>query len=252
MSDIVLFGGTTEGRTIAALLEKQKRQTLLCVATKYGEDLAPQSDWINVHTGRLDQEGMCALFQTETPQLVIDSTHPYATLVSQNIRSACDACGVQYIRVNREALTDTGEGVFDFFDISSLVAWINTQTGTVFSTLGTKDARSLAEIVDFKERVILRILPDVTGLQACLDIGFLAKNIICMQGPFSKAMNQAMFSDTDASILVTKESGKAGGFAEKISVAQDCKMKIAILRRPPDQSGIPLARLLAQIKEGQI
>lgn len=252
MSEIVLFGGTSEGRKLVALLAEKKRSTLLCVATKYGEDAVIQNDWVHVHTGRLDKDAMRDLLEKQAPTLVIDATHPYATVVSQNIQSACDACKLKYMRVLRETLTFNDANCMDFFDMQSLIKWLNTQSGVIFSTLGTKEAANFAKITDFKERTYLRILPDVAGLQHCLNIGFAAKNIICMQGPFSKALNKAMFSDANASILVTKESGHAGGFAEKISAAQDYNMKIALLRRPPDQEGIPFATLLSQIEEGHI
>ena len=39
MTDIVLFGGTTEGRIIAELLQKKGVSTVVCVATEYGESL---------------------------------------------------------------------------------------------------------------------------------------------------------------------------------------------------------------------
>ena len=38
------------------------------------------------------------------------------------------------------------------------------------------------------------------------------KNIICMQGPFSKAFNSALIRELDIKYLVTKCTGKNGGF----------------------------------------
>ena len=47
------------------------------------------------------------------------------------------------------------------------------------------------------------------------------KNIICMQGPFSKAFNCALIRELDIKYLVTKCTGKNGGFTEKTEAAKE-------------------------------
>lgn len=41
-----------------------------------------------------------------------------------------------------------------------------------------------------------------------------------MQGPFAEDLNVAMMKAVHAKWMVTKESGKAGGFEEKVSAAE--------------------------------
>ena len=54
--------------------------------------------------GRLTEEEMEQLFGEEQPEMVIDATHPYADLVSENIRSACENAGKTYLRLLRPSL----------------------------------------------------------------------------------------------------------------------------------------------------
>ncbi len=61
---------------------------------------------------------------------------------------------------------------------------------------------------------------------------FFEKNIIAMQGPFSAALNEAMFRECKAEILVTKISGKNGGFYEKITAARKCGMRVLAVTSP--------------------
>ena len=61
------------------------------------------------------------------------------------------------------------------------------------------------------------------------------KNLCGMQGPFSKEFNIAQFKETGAVILVTKESGNAGGFLEKTDAARECGMKIVVLARVEEE-----------------
>jgi precorrin-6x reductase len=247
MTEIVLFGGTSEGREICGLLGKKRVETLACVATEYGEALLDAFDTLRIHAGRLDKAAMMSLLEAERPRLVIDATHPYADAASGNIRAACEGTGVKYLRLLREAL-DSG-GCVTFPRVEELIGWLNERGGTVFSTFGAKEAAALTAVKNYKERVWLRILPDAAGLSACLAEGFPAQHIIGMQGPFSKELNAAMFCEAGADILLTKESGAAGGYPEKLAAARECGMTVAVLSRPQAENGLTLEALKKLIEE---
>ena len=250
MIEIVLFGGTSEGRELAALLKERNVLSLVCVATEYGEALLETGGSVSVHAGRLDESGMQALFSEVKPRVVIDATHPYAQVVSQNLRAACEGANTRYLRVRRESAA--GEGYLAFSSMESLVAWLNKAEDVIFSTLGAKEAGALAQVEGAETRVWLRVLPAMESLAACLEAGFPAKHVICMQGPFSKELNAAMFRAAGADILVTKESGAAGGFSEKLEAAHACGMTVAVLSRPESETGLTLEELKRKIEDGEL
>lgn len=250
MTDIVLFGGTSEGRKLAALLKKKKIRTLVCVATEYGETLLEAGGSVEVHTGRLDEVATVALIRQQKPRLVLDATHPYAEQVSRNLHAACKSANTPYLRVKRERVSEDGVAVFPTMD--ALIHWLNTTDGIIFSGLGVKEARALTAVTGFESRVWLRILPAAEGLNACVAAGFPARHIICMQGPFSGELNAAMFRAVGATILITKESGAAGGFPEKLAAARECGMTVAALKRPDEESGLTLEEVKNMIESNKI
>ena len=67
-------------------------------------------------------------------------------------------------------------------------------------------------------------------------LGFSGKNLICMQGPFTEDLNVAMLRQAQASWMVTKESGKAGGFLEKLRAAKKAGAKLVVIKRPGERS----------------
>ena len=95
---VILFAGTTEGRILANWLDEQSGVTgIVCVATEYGAELLEEEmslKHLTVHCGRLDEGAMEAFLKKESPSLVIDATHPYAQVVTANIRISafCAAC----------------------------------------------------------------------------------------------------------------------------------------------------------------
>jgi len=247
MSDIVLFGGTSEGRELAEFLCEQRIHSVVCVATEYGETVLHLTDPVLVHTGRLNAGEIEMLLTEEKPKLVIDATHPYADIVTKNITSACKHYGVEYLRIHRDSVPV--EGCTYFPSLETAIEWINSQDGVVFSSLGAKSSGTLCGISNYKDRVYLRLLPYPSGIVACIDQGYPMAHIIGMQGPFSYEMNVAMFRETKAAILLTKEAGKAGGFPEKVQAALDCGMVIACIARPEDADGLSMEEAERRILE---
>ena len=234
MADLILFAGTTEGRELAELVKELGISTVACVATEYGESLVEAGGSLAVRIGRLDADGMKALIMAEKPCLVLDATHPYADIVSRTISAVCSECGVKLGRVLREA--ESHEDCMEFPDVETLARCLDTMEGTVFSSLGTKEAAALSKVKGAAERIWIRVLPSVEGLKTCLDAGFPAKHIICMQGPFSEQLNEAMFTASGADILLTKDTGSAGGFPEKLAAARKLGMKVLVIKRPAENS----------------
>lgn len=250
MKRVLLFAGTTEGRALANALKDRGVPTLALVTTDYGETLLPAGGSLEVRAGRLDEAALAALIREETPTRVIDATHPYAARISESLRGICAAREIPLIRVLRESSPESG--ALTFPDLVKLVVWLNTTEGVIFSTLGSKEAKALTGVCGYQERVVLRILPTVESVKACLDAGYSPKQLICMQGPFTQELNAALFRETRAKILVTKETGSAGGYREKLAAARDCGMAAAVLARPYEGCGLSLAALLQRIKEGNL
>ena len=108
MPDLLVFAGTTEGRELLEGLSRVIGESGLtvyaCVATDYGRELLPEKlEHIHVRSGRLTEEEMTALMKEKRFDYVIDTTHPYARLASENIRAACRQAGCEYIRVIRSS-----------------------------------------------------------------------------------------------------------------------------------------------------
>ena len=88
MTDIIIFGGTSEGRRLAEFCAARKIRAAVSVATGYGESLLKETPWLGIHTGRMDREQMEAWLAGQNPRLVLDATHPYAVQATENIRLA--------------------------------------------------------------------------------------------------------------------------------------------------------------------
>lgn len=239
---ILIFGGTTEGRQLAAFCAAREIPVYVSVATDYGgellEDLA-RSGTVQVLTGRKEENAIAAFIRQHQIACVIDATHPYAVEVGRNIAAACETCNVKNIRVLRESSDSDGDGTY-FDDIDAVIDFLNiSPEGNILITTGSKDLARFCRLRRFSERCAVRVLPAEGIVEKCTALGFAPANIIPEKGPFSEAQNIAHLRQYGVKYLVTKESGRAGGFAEKACAAKACGASLLVIRRPRD-SGISL------------
>lgn len=171
--------------------------------------------------------------------LVIDATHPYAAEVTQNIKAACEKTGSSYVRVLRENEVGKENGECVYVDsVEDAVSFLRDTEGTILAATGSKEAGKYTELPDYENRVYLRVLSLSNVVKQCSNLGFLGRNLICMQGPFSKEMNAAMLRQLNCRYLVTKMSGNTGGFQEKLDAAKECGCVSVIVGRPLKEEGI--------------
>jgi len=247
MPKVVIFGGTTEGRLLCEAGSKSTLILVYCVATPEGLYPVEHIPSIYTHVGRMPAQEMEQFLLQHLPNLVIDATHPYAQEASLNIAKACSQCGVHLLRLRRESHPEPDASYFA--SIKELIPWLDSLTGNIFVTTGSSSALGLTQLPAYQKRIWLRILPTMTSLKTCLELHYPPDHLICMQGPFSEELNQAMFRSTDAKILLTKDSGSIGGFAEKLNAARRLDMKIAILAKPSEREGASLQEALQILKE---
>lgn len=229
---IVIFGGTTEGRVISGRLASEGAQVDVFVATPYGSEEQGELDGVRVHAGRMTSHEMQQAIRGA--ELCIDATHPYAKEVTANIRTACESENIPYYRLKRPAgEVYEGEDVLPMGSVGAAVSWLSGQKGNILITTGSKELEHYVKAGP--ERLYPRVLPVHESIAACEKAGIPHRNVIAMQGPFSREMNEAMIRQFDIAFLVTKESGRPGGFSEKIAAARACGIKSVIIVRPEEE-----------------
>ena len=234
---VLLFAGTTEGRVFAEWLLEKGISLAVCVATEYGQSLLPEE--LEVKVGRLDSAQMATLMNQGYTH-VVDATHPYAAVVSANIQKACEEVNLPCFRLLRDGAPEGDwHHVSNITDASELC---KTLDGNILLTTGSKELEPFA-VEGLLERTYPRVLPTADSLERCLDLNFPIGHILCMQGPFSQKLNEALIEQFEIKNLVTKASGGAGGFWEKVVAAKACNATLIVIERPTDEVGYTIERL---------
>lgn len=248
MSEIIVFAGTTEGCDISNFLAEHQIHVLACVATDYGSKSLKENEYLKIHAGRLTEPEMEALLNEKKPEMVLDATHPYAAEVTENIRTACQNTGLEYRRVLREAGAYQDQAVY-VPDTQAAIEFLEGTEGNILLTTGSKELGKYTALSDAGERIYARVLSLPSVMETCKGYGFEGKHLIGMQGPFSMELNAAMLRQFDCKYLVTKDTGKAGGFQEKIDAALSSGTVPVIIGRPLKEEGLSVAECRHMLAE---
>ena len=203
---------------------------------------------LRVIHGRMDQQEMEAFFEKEQVGLVIDATHPFAVIVTENIQRACKNSGIEYLRCLRDFLTEaravrsekfacdkSDSSVVCVNSVEEAVDYLEQTQGNILITTGSKELDKYTRLTNYKERCYARVLSALPSVMQSIDLGFSGKHLIAIQGPFSREMNLALLHQTEAKYFVTKESGKNGGFAEKLEAAEQAGAVLLVIGRPEEE-----------------
>lgn len=243
-TNIAVFSGTSEGREISEFLSESHIHHDVYVATEYGEVVMEPSEYVNIHTGRLDESMMQRAF-SDYSGIVIDATHPHAVAVTRNIKDVCAKYKeqIEYIRIQRNIDFDASSIKTDYEKIivvdstEEAIDRLGKTSGNILLTTGVK---TLHEYTDklLKDRIYSRILPSMESLETALATGISPKQIIAMEGPFTVDINKALIEQFDIKVLVTKNSGAKGGLNEKLQACRDKDITAVVIDANVDADGI--------------
>ncbi len=241
---LLLFAGTSEGRELFARALNCGIDAEAAVATDYGRSQLQELGG-KIHTGRLDEGQIAAMLAGGTYRLVVDATHPYADKATANIAAACAVRRVPYLRLVRPE--QPGGEVINCTDMAAAVDYLRDTDGGILCTVGSKQLEQLCQLPDYRKRVYARILPLEENLSACRALGFAGAHILCMQGPFSAELNAALLRQYSCRYLLTKSSGAAGGFAQKLQGAKMAGAQVVVIDRPTSEQGLSLTEVWRRI-----
>ena len=129
------------------------------------------------------------------------------------------------------------------------VDYLSNTEGNILTTTGSKELSKMLSLPNYKERVYARILSNPEMVKDSFELGFQGKHLICMQGPFSEEMNTAMIHQFDIRYVLTKNSGKVGGFIEKVNSAKETGTILVVIGRPTVETD---GYVLEEILDGRV
>ena len=213
---ILVFGGTTEGRKAAEVLEEAGSPFFY--STKIGEQE------LSLHNGQridgaMDTEAMKAFIAEHDIRLIVDAAHPFASQLHQTIASVASELQIPVVRYER--IYPPRDPGIEWIDDYSQVP---TDIHTLLATTGVQSIGKLKPLEEKGIKVFYRILPRQSSIDLAKKQGATDEQLC-----FFEDSNKI---DVDADAILLKESGESGGFSQKVEAARAKGMRIIAIRRP--------------------
>lgn len=228
---IWIIGGTSEARRLIENL-KDFNDYILTIATEDGKEFFNTD---NLLIKRLSQEEMIDFAKEKSIDMIVDLSHPYAKIVSENARYVSEALDIEYVRYARKRSVHGGDYIY-LNSYEEAYEYIEKLKGTIFFTTGSKNIKDF-EKVRGDNRFIYRVLPALESIELCKRYDVHMRDIIALVGPFSTEFNKAMLKAYSPDYCVMKDSGDVGGTREKIKACIQLGISPIIIGRE-DEEGI--------------
>ena len=222
---ILIFGGTTEGRTAVKVLDEagspyyySTRGNAQQIECKHGTRVA----------GGMDCDAMTEFCSTHNIRLIIDAAHPFASLLHTTVATVSEQLDLPVIRLERrypprdESLVwcDTFDDAIDYLEsheIRDLLALSGVQTITKLQRYWKKHPCHF------------RVLDRDDSREIARRAGFPAENLLFWQEGQDEL---TLFRQLRPGAILTKESGESGYYEDKITAARQLGIPVIVIRRP--------------------
>jgi precorrin-6x reductase len=225
-----VFSGTSDGNALANALA-ETMPVVVSAATEHGGALAANPK-LTVWAGRQGVEARRQALVASGARVLVDATHPYATLMSEQLVGLARELGIPYLRYERASDYAPADGVWRA--TPQLAAQSAIASGQrIFLATGSKDLATYLQAPGAKEKQwFLRLTADPELIERAVALGVPRERICAMQGPFSSAFNEALWRDWQIDCVVTKDSGAAGGYGAKVAAAKALGITLVVQGRP--------------------
>ena len=213
---ILVFGGTTEGRKAAEVLEEAGSPFFY--STKEGEQELSLHNGERID-GAMDAEAMKTFVSEHGIRLIVDAAHPFASRLHQTIAAVASDRQIPVIRYER-IYPPRDPDIMWIDDYSQ----VPTDVHSLLATTGVQSISKLKWLEALGIKVFYRILNRESSLLLAYKQG-ATDNQLC----YFEDSNDI---EVDADAILLKESGLSGGFVEKVAAARAKGMRIIALKRP--------------------
>lgn len=227
-TEVLILGGTTEARRLAASLTAAGVRTLTSLA---GVTAAPPALAGAVRTGGFGGvTGLTAFLTERRFAAVIDATHAFASRMPFHAAAACQATDIPLLRLLRPGWREhPAAASWHWVDsLAAAKAVAEPAAGTVFLSIGRQE---LGTFADWTDRAVLArtIEPPLSPVPTTW-------TVVRARGPFTLEAERRLFGEHEVALLLTKDSG---GPAAKLDVAGERRVPVVIIQRPAQPTGVP-------------
>ncbi|MFJ6386221.1 cobalt-precorrin-6A reductase [Streptomyces sp. NPDC091972] len=226
---ILILGGTTEARELAAALAA--RPGVRVTTSLAGRVTRPGAVAGEVRIGGFGgAEGLADWLRQEHVDALVDATHPFARAITAHAARAAAATGVPSVVLRRPGWRPgPGDRWHPVDSLDEAARLLPSLGRRVFLTTGRMELAAFAHLTALHFVVRSVELPEPPMPPHT--------EVLLARGPFTAADESRLLHDHCIDVLVTKDSGGTATSA-KLTAARDLALPVVVVRRPALPDGV--------------
>ncbi len=234
---LLILGGTAEARALADQARQRYGPDLEIITSLAGRTAQPIGQEGTVRVGGFGgADGLADYLGSQSIDVVIDATHPFAATMSAHAHEACAEAQVPRLMVVRPPWQrrdgDTWIEVDDLKAAVGAVSALKTGNAGVLRVMLTLGASALADFADLEDvwflARMIEVPPGPLPLRNCL--------MIEARGPFTVAGERELLTHHRIDVLVSRLSG-GDATGAKIDATRALGLKVVMIKRPAPAPG---------------
>ena len=233
---LLILGGTGEAGRLAAAVIGRFGADLDVITSLAGRTREPRKPEGRVRSGGFGGvAGLADYLAAEEIALLVDATHPFAMQISANARAACGIAGVPRLILDRPPWQpEPDDNWIEVADQEAAAARLPAVGRNAFLALGTGAISAFGNIAGVAFVVRSVDTPNSPPIDGC--------TMLVGRGPFEAEAEQKLLRENGIDVVVSRNSGGAGGVA-KITAARSLGIPVIMIQRPPGEAGERVAEI---------
>ena len=225
---ILVFGGTTEGKKVAALLESLAMPFVYSTKTKI---CFQETEVASYAHGALDEEQLERFLMANKVKIIINAAHPFAEVLHGTIAKVAQRLQLPVIRFGRKLLPQI---------VHPLVFYVNTYEDALAllkenqRLLALTGVQSIEKIKSWWQNhpTYVRILDRPASWAMAAASNFPKKQLILGLPSDDLEKEIDLIQTHQIDVILTKETGNSGFLSTKIEAALKTNTQIMIINQP--------------------
>jgi len=229
---ILVFGGTTEGKKAAALLEQLKLPFVYSTKTNISFQ---ETNIASYRYGALDEKQLESYLIKNEVKIIVNASHPFAEILHRTIAKVAENLQIPVIRFSRKLLSKTIHQSVIYVNNYNDALKLFKENQILLALTGVQSIKILKPWWK-KNTTYFRILNRPESLAIAKESNFPEKQLILGLPSADLKSEIDLIKNNAINLLLTKETGNSGFLNTKIDAALKTNTQIIIINQPKTPS----------------
>ena len=232
--NVWILSGTSDGPVIANRLLELNYSVFASVLTYKAGQAYIENPKLHIITGRLNNtDEIINFIKKNQIKWVIDATHPFAVIISENLNNACKEINIPLLLFERKSLINNTNNFFYIEDLKDINN-VDIENKNILLAIGSRFLNDTANYyMNRKANVFTRVLPTYESITKAFGSCIQNSNIAILEpSKNNKSILEKKLCDFwEIDYVLCRESGS---YSQKNweRIVSGSKMKLFLVKRP--------------------